>query len=133
VACRNYRYKHNKPVWTYTHAWKRVPREAWGMSISVFASCETPKECVEARANGYAAAFIPLDIKKDRQILRKEHGLSSVLCPHFSRNTQCINCRLCFNDFAFYEKGRVLLLPPHGSGTRKVENVLRIKRNIPSI
>lgn len=45
------------PVWTYTHAWRSVPRVAWGR-VSVLASCESPDDVVLAQERGYAPSIV---------------------------------------------------------------------------
>lgn len=50
-------------AYTYTHAWRRVPRSAWGKSISVLASINPYDDVREARANGYqgVSTLFPLE------------------------------------------------------------------------
>ena len=129
-ACRIYRQKHNQPVWTYTHSWRDVPRDAWGLSISVLASCETPAECALAHSKGYAPALIVMDFREDREVLEQEHGLEGVVCPHIDREKPCVLCKLCFDDFELHQAGKVVMLPPHGSQVKKIYRVLEKKRAI---
>src|SRR5262249_44299407 len=42
-AAEEYRKRGGRPAWTYTHAWRAVPRECWG-DVSVLASCETTEQ-----------------------------------------------------------------------------------------
>ena len=60
-AAAVYTSKYKQPVFTYTHNWRSIPRDAWG-SISVLASCEFSQEGYQepAQANdlGYAAALL---------------------------------------------------------------------------
>lgn len=45
-------------AWSYTHAWRKVPRKAWGI-VSTLASIDDPRtECADAKAQGYAPAIV---------------------------------------------------------------------------
>jgi len=57
AAAARYRARGGDPVWTYTHAWRDVARESWGQ-LSIFASCETAADVVEAGARGYAKVLL---------------------------------------------------------------------------
>lgn len=43
--------------WSYTHAWKHVPRKVWS-NVSILASIESVKQVAEARQQGYAPAIV---------------------------------------------------------------------------
>jgi len=126
-ACQGYRRKYNQPAWTYTHAWRSVPRMAWGLSVSVLASCETVRDCVRAHDRGYAPALVTVNEEEEKTGLERA-GLTGVLCLHAERGVPCTICRLCFDDFELHGKGHVILLPPHGSGAGKIRCAVEEKR-----
>ncbi len=79
-------------VWTYTHAWRTVPRSAWG-GVSVLASCETTEHVAQARARGYATALV-VDAHSGRTL---HEGV--LPCPEQTTpGVQCASCRLCLDD-----------------------------------
>jgi hypothetical protein len=118
TAARQY----SGPVWSYTHAWRRVARSSWG-SVSVLASCETVSDVLEARTRGYAAALVVDRMPERTEALGSE--LAGIPCPAQTRDLQCIDCRLCFRDQALLAGGRVILFEAHGSGARKVRAALK--------
>jgi hypothetical protein len=104
-------------VWSYTHAWRRVQRGAWG-EVSVLASCETPIQARQAQEQGWATAVIVPAYKSER--LYEEQGLKILPCPNETRGTQCVDCGLCMKDTFLREKGYAIGFTPHGSGAKKV-------------
>jgi hypothetical protein len=121
-ACEEYSDRYGQPVWTYTHAWKRVPREAWG-SVSVIASCETMTEVLSAHKRGYACALVG-------DIAEPEKRLGFTLTPcsqQMDKNIDCLNCRICLDDKKMREQKRVVMFAPHGSCKNAVRNIVRNK------
>src|SRR3954468_7603539 len=57
TAAAEHTAKHDRPVWTYTHAWREVERASW-QSVSVLASCETEADVAAAVERGYATAIV---------------------------------------------------------------------------
>lgn len=88
-------------VWTYTHKWRSIPREAWG-PIHVFASIETPIDGPKAVALGYQPALV---LEAPRSFPRgdkkfPEGGVKYVPCPEQSQpaaKRSCATCMLCTN------------------------------------
>jgi hypothetical protein len=73
-AADAYSAKRGQKVFTYTHAWRNVPREAWGQ-VSVLASCETPSR--SRRRVGAATprpSWYPNSLRR-KPILSKERKL----------------------------------------------------------
>ncbi len=125
-ACRDW----PGPVWVFTHAWRDVPRSAWG-TISVLASIEDPNEALEAAKAGYAPALVV-----------EEHPASGrswlagavkfIPCLFETRGVVCSECRLCFDADRMSRDGFGIALAAHGSGKKRVKNVLvqlRLKSN----
>lgn len=107
-ACLEYQKKHGSPVWTYTHAWRDVPRDAWGTGVSILASCITLEEVADARDLGYATAMVvPFLPKRPFKI----GGTSFVPCREQAIGLQCIACKLCFKE----RLQRVILFQAHGA------------------
>jgi hypothetical protein len=111
-AAGEYTAKHGQAVWAYTHNWRVIPRETF-KNISILASVENMKDATEAKKAGYAVAIvIPEGTKSD----------SVTICPHITRGTPCVSCKLCLHadklkkPIAFY---------PHGAQRKSVEAVIK--------
>jgi hypothetical protein len=116
AACDRYMAKHGRRVWTYTHAWRDVPRPAWG-NVSVFASCETPADLVEAIGRGYAAALVVQAHPGPRLY---DVGPFKILpCPEQTKGTTCAECRLCTDDKRFADAGMTIAFAVHGGRASK--------------
>lgn len=90
-------------VWTYTHAWRTVPRAAW-TGVSVLASCDTVEEIAEARARGYAAALV-----YDQPVHELSNATALVPCLHDVRGIPCDRCQLCWNADRLYANRQTIL------------------------
>jgi len=99
-------------VWTYTHAWRSVPREAWG-SISVLASCESAADVGAAHALGYATAIVVESHIMDR--VHKTGGMKLLPCVEQTRGKTCAECRLCMRDTELHTRVLTIAFAAHGS------------------
>lgn len=104
IASSFYKRKHNQPVYTYTHAWKKVHRKYWG-NVSVLASVHTQKEQEEAAKQGYAPA-IALEGFPNGPKAFKLGEITYIPCPeqaqtlygkNKTKKIQCVDCKLCFD------------------------------------
>jgi hypothetical protein len=111
------------PVWSYTHAWRDVPRDAWGAKVAIFASVQSTAEGAEARAAGYVPAVVverhPVDGRA-----HEENGVKYIPCPSQTRGKSCVECRLCFDTDALASRGAGISFAAHGSGTKRALKVL---------
>lgn len=97
LAAADYRRRGGGPVWTYTHAWREVAREAWG-AVSVLASCETAADVQLARERGYAPSIVVEEFPGRRAFLLDSKE-KVVPCPAQTTNgVSCSSCRLCLDD-----------------------------------
>ena len=131
IACaaKEYTAKQNQPVWTYTHAWKEIPRKKWG-DISVLASCETIDECLLAMKRGYAASIIRLkkfDGSFEWELKDVKKKVRMVACKEITKGIQCDKCRLCFNDKKLLEKNEIICFFSHGSKSKEVDKIIEAK------
>lgn len=117
AACEEYMDKHGQPVWNYTHAWKVVPREAWGRTAT-FASCDKVEDLAEAKERGYAPALV---VARHLRSKVYEMGGHKILpCRHQTHGEQCDSCRLCFDDKTFTNHDLTLAFAAHGSGRKAI-------------
>lgn len=110
--------------WSYTHAWKKVPRKAWG-NVSCLASVENLTDAKTALETGYAAALVVSEHPADGRSERKE-GMLVIPCPAQTRNVSCEQCKLCWRDDFLLKSQAVISFAAHGRRKKKMTlNVLK--------
>jgi hypothetical protein len=113
-AAAEYRAKGGQAVWSYTHAWRLVPRVAWG-DVSILASCETLTAVKKAQARGYATAMVVDHHPEDGRATVVD-GQKLIPCPQQTRpGVTCASCRLCFDDQKLLERKATITFAIHGS------------------
>lgn len=121
--------------WTYTHAWREVPRAVWG-AANVLASCESPQDVRDAHAAGYAAALVVESYPTPRAY--DLDGLTVIPCPweagtggngagEGDKGATCRDCGLCTRVPFLEASGRVIAFAAHGSKRATVQRIVREK------
>lgn len=114
--------KYMQPVWTYTHAWRTVARDAWGR-ISVLASCETAAQVREAHKRGYATALVVAEHTSDSAYT--VDGIKVVPCPQQTgKSENCTTCRLCWDDGKLKAIGATIGFSAHGARAKRIQERL---------
>jgi hypothetical protein len=104
-------------AWSYTHAWRRMSRKAWG-GVSVLASVETLADARRAMKRGWAVARVVPQFSGDKAWT--EDGIRWIPCPAQTRdNVTCDSCRLCWSDDKLRAIGAGVAFEAHGSSKRK--------------
>ena len=105
---------------TYTHAWRVIPRSAWG-TINVLASCHTADEVIEATARGYACALVVTHYPDGARRFPLPGGFTTVACPAIQKRIHgCAACKgLCRNDQRMITRREVVALEVHGTGKKR--------------
>lgn len=114
------------PVWTYTHAWRKVKRSHWGR-VSVLASCESAYSAKLAMQRGYAAACIVPKHPEDGKAYTVPTDLGDVKfipCPNQTRGVTCKECKLCMNDQFLKLTRSVIAFEAHGSRKELIKSKL---------
>lgn len=111
-------------VWGYTHAWRDVPRAAWG-TVSVLASVETLGDAKAALEAGYAPAIVVQDHPSDGKAWTADNGVRVIPCPNQVRDVTCVECKLCWRSDRMAELGCAVSFAAHGIGRRRALQVLR--------
>ena len=121
-AAERYMKRGKRIAFTFTHAWRTVPRTKWG-KVSVIASCETAEDVIKARGLGYATALIVPEHKQATAYVHE--GLKVIPCPQQTgRSPSCQKCRLCLHDDKL--KAAVVTIQFHAHGpSKKVKKVLK--------
>jgi hypothetical protein len=117
-AARRYIARGGRRVWSYTHAWRRVPRSAWG-PVSVLASCETGEEVLTARSRGYASAIVVDQHETDK--LHRLGPINVLPCPQETRGVTCARCQLCMDDGRLRDLNITIAFAVHGSPRSKAQ------------
>lgn len=113
-------------VWTYTHAWRQVPRAAWGAVINVLASVEHPSDVWQAHRRGYAAAIVVPSHPSERAY--SLGGVTVVPCPYETRSVTCVRCRLCLNADGLRDRGTAIGFAVHGQHHKRAQRQLQVVR-----
>jgi hypothetical protein len=100
-------------AYSYTHAWRTVPRELWA-STSTLASVDSIKDVEAARANGYAPAMVVNEHISEKAYVLEGNPTKWVPCPNQTRGTTCQKCGLCFNSDRLYKGGFGIAFAAHG-------------------
>lgn len=105
-------------AWTYTHAWRRVARKAWG-KVSILASVETLADARRAIKRGWAPARVVSGFPHgDKAWI--DGGVRWIPCPAQTRdNVTCESCRLCWDDAKLRSIGAGVAFDAHGSARKQ--------------
>lgn len=122
-AARRWRDRGGGAVWSFTHIWREVPREAWG-AISVLASVEQPEDIQAARAVGYAAAIVVDKFPSDEAFFLPRSITKIVPCPAETRDKTCVECRLCLDADTLARRNIAIAFEAHGPTARRVREAL---------
>lgn len=107
-------------VWTFTHAWRRVYRRAWG-PISALASVESTADANRARLLGYAPAIVVPEFRSTKTFTLPGSDIRWIPCPAETRAKTCVECRLCLDAPALHDRGMGIAFAIHGLGAKKVK------------
>lgn len=112
-------------VWSYTHAWKHVPRSEWS-NVSVLASIENPRESEEVRAQGYAPALVVGEHPTDKAYKVPGSDTTFIPCPQQTRGVGCTDCQLCMKADWLFENNKGIAFASHGV----YRNILKRRLNV---
>ncbi len=99
--------------WSYTHAWRHVPREEWS-NVSILASIQSTSEVEEARAQGYAPSIVVPEHPTDKAYKLPGSDTTFIPCPNQTRGIGCTDCNLCMKADWLYETNRGIAFSVHG-------------------
>lgn len=121
-ASRAYQRVTGKPVWGYTHAWRRIPASVWH-GLAVRASCETDSDVRDAAARGYAVARVfPDPTPKSFKSFMRD-GMRYVACLEQTIGRKCSDCRICWNALHL-----AIAFTAHGSSGARSRAIRAIER-----
>jgi len=114
-------------VWSYTHAFRHVPREEWS-NVSVLASVSNTSEILGAHKQGYATTIVVANHLSDKAYTLIGSDVKFIPCPAQTRGVGCTDCQLCFNADRLYENNMGIAFAAHGSRKEKVKKHLAVLR-----
>lgn len=118
AAAARYRRRGGGPVWSYTHAWRRVSRGAWGDSVAILASCDRIDQGAAALARGFAPAVTVATHTTDRTTTSA--GVNWIPCPAQTRGVSCVQCRLCWHANELRDRRQGIAFAAHGAKEREL-------------
>jgi hypothetical protein len=114
-------------AWSYTHAWKNVPRQVWS-NVSILASVSNVGEVEAARKQGYAPAMVVPEHPSDKAYQLDGSDTKWIPCPAQTRGVGCTDCRLCFNADRLYQGNFGIAFAAHGVMKEQVKRHLKVVR-----
>lgn len=105
-------------VWTYTHRWRQISRDAWPW-ISVLASVEDLRDVYAAARRGYVAALTVPHFPEGHRVFSFGR-LRAVPCPAEVGRMTCAQCGLCLDDERLRERGLAIAFSVHGINAAQV-------------
>lgn len=105
-------------AYTYTHAWHKVPRAAWG-NVSVLASVDRREDIKVAQARGYAVAIIVKEHSADGKAWDMD-GTKVIPCPNQTRGVTCNACKLCMDSDKLASMGAAIAFASHGVAKKRL-------------
>ncbi len=113
-------------AYTYTHAWRNVPRSAWN-SISTLASVSTVKEAEQALKLGYAPALVVPEHTDDKSYKLNGSSITWIPCPAQTKDDiGCSDCKLCMRDSYLVESKHGIAFAAHGINKNKLKRHLQV-------
>lgn len=112
-------------VWSYTHAWRDVPRREWS-NVSILASINNIGEAIAARENGYASAIIVGEHKSNKAYKIKGSNINWIPCPSQTLEVPCSDCKLCFNADRLLQGNFGIAFEAHGNKKGNIKRQLNV-------
>lgn len=100
-------------VWSYTHAWRHVPRQEW-KDVSILGSVDKVSEVEQVRAQGYAPALVVGEHPSDKAYKLDGSDTTFIPCPQQTRGIACTNCRLCMRADWLFKENKGVAFAAHG-------------------
>jgi hypothetical protein len=116
-------------AWSYTHAFRHVPREEWS-NVSILASVSNVAEVELARQQGYACTIVVATHPSDKTYLLDGSDIKWIPCPAQvkpgGKQIGCTDCKLCFNADRLFENNMGIAFAAHGVRRNNIKRYLNI-------
>lgn len=124
-AIKRWKLRGGNDCWSYTHAWKQVPKSEWA-NVSMLASVTTVQEVKAARKQGYAPTIVVDEHISDKTYTLKGSDIKWIPCPNQTKGVGCSDCRLCFNADRLYNEKYGIAFAVHGSKKENLKRKLKV-------
>lgn len=124
-AVARWKERGGNDCWSYTHAWKKVPRREWS-NVSMLASVSNVHEAYECWAQGYAPAIVVEEHLSDKAYLLDQSDTKWIPCPAQTRGVGCSDCRLCFDADRLRKDNFGIAFAAHGVKKEDVKKHLKV-------
>ncbi len=115
-------------VWSYTHAWRKIPAKIWS-NVSMLASVDKSSDVKEAREQGYAPAIVVPEFKSDKAFAIEGTDTKWIPCPAQTKDkVTCASCKLCMRSEFLYQNNMGIAFSVHGSRSEKLKRRLEVIR-----
>lgn len=113
AAVADWKERGGRDAYTYTHAWRRVPRSAWG-NLSVLASLNPYDDVADALKNGYHAVSVMVSIElwRDKFDLKPLVSMTEAQAAKAAVKGKRLPGSLVFRAIDIGEEGRGLRFFP---------------------
>lgn len=118
-------------AWSYTHAWKSIPRSNWS-EVSILASIDSVKDASSAIKQGYAPALVVSQFETKKAFTLPGSDVSWIPCPNQTKpgdkEITCDKCKLCLNADKLFQQNKGIAFAIHGvrqDAAKKRLNVIR--------
>jgi hypothetical protein len=123
-AAKRFLQKGGEFVYSYTHAWKTVPRKFWG-KVSIMASCDSFADANLAMKSGYAPTTVVQKFPSTKAFTVPGSSVTWIPCPSQTIDRTCSQCKLCMRADYLHSKQMGIAFEAHGSSKKKIKlNVL---------
>lgn len=124
-AVKRWKKRGGGDVWSYTHAWKNVPRQEWN-AVSILASISTIEEAPAAKAQGYAPTIVVPEHLSEKAYKLEGSDIKWIPCPAQTRDVGCTDCKLCFNADRLLEGNFGIAFSVHGIKKNNIKRRLSV-------
>jgi len=111
--------------WSYTHAWKKVPRKEWS-NVSILASVSNVEEVAKAREQGYAPTIVVGNFDGAKAFYLEGSETKWIPCPAQTREVGCSDCRLCMRSDYLFNANVGIAFEAHGIKKSSLKRKLSI-------
>lgn len=125
AAIKRWKFRGGGDCWSYTHAWKHVPRKEWD-NVSILASVSNVEEARQAQERGYAPAIVVSEHISDKAYQLEGSDIKWIPCPAQTREVGCTDCRLCFNANRLHDANFGIAFAAHGVMKNQVKKHLKV-------
>ena len=121
AAAKRWLSRQGGPVFTYTHAWKVVPRKSWS-NVSILASVDSIKDANKAFKEGYAPAIVVTEFPKNKAFQLKGSKIKFLPCPaQLKEDINCEKCKLCMKADWLHENKMGIAFAIHSNRKEKMK------------